>query len=73
METLRMLKLSIQDSLPTIAGLMISSVAMVTVSSCNSYKRSYPVRSDEGVSLVTNELPANFNDLPKVVLIKLRI
>ena len=37
------------------------------------HKRSYPVRSNESVSLVTNELPANFNDLPEVVLIKMRI
>ena len=33
----------------------------------------YPVRSDEGVPLVTNELLANVNDLPEVVLIKVKI
>ena len=33
----------------------------------------YPVRSDEGVPLVANELLANVNDLPEVVLVKVKI
>ena len=58
-------------------ALLISSVAMVTLNTHSSshevHMWSYPVRSDEGVSLVTNELLANVNDLPEVVLIKIRM
>ena len=46
---------------------------MVTVNTPVAARWSYPVRSNESVSLVTNELLANINDLPEVVLIKMRI